>query len=123
MHLPFDQGESAADAMVSSGKVGELIQAIDFASGRDLLAARATNAETRDGEMMPLAVVIESAFSGCCLTVVSGGPLLNPDSGRGWRTRGGSCGGASGDEEECETCEGGIDEVGFHGFEVSDWFL
>jgi hypothetical protein len=44
--------------MVSSGEVGEPIQVIDFAGGRDLLAARATSAETRDGEMMPLAVVI-----------------------------------------------------------------
>jgi len=58
MHLPLDQGQSAADAMVSSGEVGEIVQVINFASGRDLLAARATKATTRDGEMMPMAVVI-----------------------------------------------------------------
>ena len=58
MHLPLDQGESAADAMVSSGEVGEPIQVIDLAGGRDLLSARAANAATRDGEMVSLAVVI-----------------------------------------------------------------
>src|SRR5438874_8387747 len=88
MHLPLDQGESAADAMVSSGEVGEVIQVIDFASGRDLLAARSPEATTRNSEMAPPAVVIQSAFSGCCRSVVGSGPLPNPDSGRGWRTRG-----------------------------------
>ena len=63
MHLPFDQSESAADAMVSSGEAGEVIQVIDCASGGDFLTARATNADTRNSEMMPLAIVIQSAFS------------------------------------------------------------
>jgi len=58
VHLALDQGESAADAMVSSGEVGQVIQVIDFAGGRDLLSARAANAATRDGEMVSLAVVI-----------------------------------------------------------------
>jgi len=66
MHLPLDQGESAANAMVSSRKIGELIQVIDFAGGRDLLSARATNADARDGEMVSLAVVIENTLPGCC---------------------------------------------------------
>jgi hypothetical protein len=50
MHLSLDQGESAADAMVSSGETGEVIQIVDFASGRDLLGARAANAATRYGK-------------------------------------------------------------------------
>jgi len=48
MHLPLDQSESAADAVVSSGEIGEPIQVIDFASGRDLLAARSANADTSE---------------------------------------------------------------------------
>ena len=36
--------------------------------------------------MVPLAVVIERTFSGCDGMVIGGGPLLNRDSGRGWRT-------------------------------------
>src|SRR5437899_5295684 len=35
----------------SSGEVGQVIQIIDLAGGRDLLSARAANAATRDGEM------------------------------------------------------------------------
>jgi hypothetical protein len=58
MHLPLDQGESAADAMVSSGEVGEPIQVIDLAGGRDLLAARAAGTDPGDGEMIPPAIVI-----------------------------------------------------------------
>src|SRR6266480_1875126 len=81
MHLPLDQGESAADAMVSSGEVGEPIQVIDFASCRDLLSARAANAATRDGEMVPPAVVIESTFSGFSLSVIGSRPLLNSHGG------------------------------------------
>src|SRR5437763_16108821 len=59
MHLSLDQGESAGDTMVRSGKVGEIVQVIDLAGGRDLLGARAANAGTRDGEMVPLTAVIE----------------------------------------------------------------
>ena len=81
MHLALDQGESATDAMVSSGEVGEPVQLIDLAGGRDLLSARAANAATRDGEMVPHAVVIENAFSGFSLSVIGSRPLLNPDSG------------------------------------------
>ena len=81
MHLPLDQSESAADAMVSSGEVGEPVQVIDFASGRDLLSARAANPATRDGKMVPPAVVIESTFSGFSLSVIGSRPLLNSHSG------------------------------------------
>jgi hypothetical protein len=55
--------------MVSSGEAGEVIQVIDFATGRDLLAARATDADTRNGETVP-ALVIQGTFSGCCRTVI-----------------------------------------------------
>jgi hypothetical protein len=44
--------------MVSSGEAGEGVQVIDLSSGRDLLAARSTNTDTGDGEMMRSAVVI-----------------------------------------------------------------
>jgi len=88
VHLPLDQGESAADTMVSSGEVGELVQVIDLAGGRDLLDARAAKAPTRDGEMVTPAVVIESTFSGLSLSVIGSRPLSNTDSGRGCCTRG-----------------------------------
>src|SRR6266513_6400981 len=88
MHLPLDQGEAAADAMVSSGKIGEAVQVVDLAGGRNLLGARATKAATRDGEMVPPAVVIESTFSGFSLSVIRSRPLPNTHCGRGWRTRG-----------------------------------
>ncbi len=42
-----------------------LPEKVNLASGRDLLAAHATGAQTGDGEMVPLAVVIESTFSAC----------------------------------------------------------
>src|SRR5437899_12348109 len=81
MHLPLDQGESAADAVVSSGKIGETVQVIDFAGGRDRLGARATNAATRDGEMVPT-VDIEDPFPGFSVAVVGSRPVANTQSCR-----------------------------------------
>src|SRR5437899_12031915 len=72
--------------------------------------------------MVPPAVVIQSALSGCRRTVIGSCPLPNAHSRRGWRTRGGSRRCARGEEEDCDTGEGGIDEVGFHGFQVFGWF-
>src|SRR4029077_470591 len=102
MHLPFDQGKSPADATVGSREVADVIQVIDFTGGGHLLTSRASGTDTRNSEMMPLAMVIQSAFYGCGGAVVGGGPLLNPDSGsrRGTRRRHG--GGASANEECCE---------------------
>src|SRR5207248_1446938 len=87
MHLPFDQGESPADAAVGAREVPEIIQVIDFTGGRHLLASHASGTKTGNSEMMPLAIVIQSAFSGCCRAVVGGGPFLNPyiSSRRGTR--------------------------------------
>lgn len=82
MHLPFDQGESPADTVVGSLEVVEAIQIVDFAGGGHLLTPHSPDTKTGDGEMVPLAIVIQSAFSGCCRTVVGSRPLLNPDSGR-----------------------------------------
>ena len=82
------------------------------------MAARATSADTRDGEMVTPAVIIERTFSGFSRGVIGSRPLPDAHSSRGWRTRGRSHGCASGDEEECDTREGGIDEVDFHD---SDW--
>ena len=64
MHLPLDQCESAADAMISSGEVREPVQVVDLARSRDLLGTHATSAEARDREMVP-AMVIEGTFSAC----------------------------------------------------------
>src|SRR5262249_37638030 len=80
MHLPFDQGESPADAPVSSRELGEVVQVIYLASRRDLLGTHATSTKARDPEMMPLAVVIQSAFSSCGRTVISSRPLANAHS-------------------------------------------
>src|SRR5271165_806989 len=116
MHLPFDQGKSPADTVVGSREVVEAIQIVDFAGGGHLLTSHAPDTKTGDGEMVPLAIVIQSAFSGCCRTVVGSRPLLNPDSGRRRGTRGRSHRCASREEEDCDTRKGEIDEVGFHGW-------
>src|SRR5207244_6819311 len=109
MHLPFDQGKSPAYAAVGSREVPEIIQVIDFAGGRHLLSSRASGANTGNSEMMSLAIVIQSAFSGCCRAVVGGGPFLNPDSGRRRGTRRRGCGGTSANDECCETGESRVD--------------
>src|SRR5438876_11674087 len=110
MHLPFDQGESPADAAVGAREVPEIIQVIDFAGGRHLLSSRTSGTKTGNGEMMPLAIEIQSAFSGCCRAVVGGGPFLNSDSGRRRGTRRRGRGGASANEECCcETRESRFD--------------
>src|SRR6266849_2252370 len=109
MHLPFDQGESPADAVVGSREALEAIQVVDFAGGGHLLTPHAPNTNTRNSEVMPLAIVIQSAFSGCCRTVVGGGPLLNPDSGRRRGTRRRGHGGACANEKCCETSESRVD--------------
>src|SRR5947207_962936 len=70
MHLPLDQRESAADAPVTSGDVGKVIEIVDLASGRDRLAAHATSTQTGDGEMVAPAVVIQGALSGRSRTVI-----------------------------------------------------
>src|SRR4029077_3152013 len=108
MHLPFDQGKSPADATVSSREVPEVIQVIDFTGGGHLLTSRASGTDTRNSDMMPLAIVIQSAFSGFCRAVVGGGEFLNPDRGRRRGTRRRHGGGASANEECCETCESGV---------------
>src|SRR5438874_13805910 len=110
MHLPFDQGESPADAAVGALEGPVIIQVIDFTGGRHLLASHASGTKTGNSEMMPPAIVIQSAFSGCCRAVVGGGPLLNPESGsrRGTRRRG-RRGASANDECCCETGESRVD--------------
>src|SRR5678815_4130184 len=110
MHLPFDQGKSPADAAVGSREVPEVIQIIDFAGGGHLLTSRASGTDTGNSEMMPLAIVIQSAFSGFCRAVVGGGEFLNPDRRRRRGTRRLGCRGASAKEECCcETRESRVD--------------
>src|SRR6476620_4035195 len=110
MHLPFDQGESIPDAAVGSREVPEIIQVIDFTGGVHFLTSRASGTDTRNREMMPLAIVIQSAFSGFCRAVVGGGEFLNPNRRRRRGTRRRHGGGASANEECCcETCESGVD--------------
>jgi hypothetical protein len=57
MHFLLDQGESAADTVVRSGKVREPVQVIDLAGGRDFLSARAANAAAGDGETVPPLII------------------------------------------------------------------
>src|SRR5205823_13057657 len=109
MHFPFDQGEPPADAAVGSREVPKVIQIVDFAGSGHLLTSNASGTKTGNSEMMPLAIVIQSAFSGCCRAVVGGGPLLNPDSGRRRGTRRRGCGGTSANDECCETGESRFD--------------
>src|SRR4029078_2029243 len=115
MHLPLDQGESAADAMVSSGEVGEPVQVIDLAGGRDLLRARAAKAAPGDGETVP-ALVIQGTFSRFSLSVIGRRPLLNAHSGRGLRTWWLRHRCASGDKKNCDTGENGVDKGDSHDF-------
>src|SRR5207237_8452490 len=110
MHLTFDQGKSPADAAVGSREVPEVIQVIDFTGGGHLLTSHASGTKTGNSEVMPLAIVIQSAFSGCCRAVVGGGPFLNPDSGRRRGTRRRGCGCTAAHGHSCQTRGGGIRE-------------